>query len=49
MDFVGLSIMNLIQRHPAKADVMSRLIVPREEHAAEPPRILEGPETTRKG
>ena len=35
MDFIGLSIMNLIRRHQAKADMVVRLIIPHEEHAAE--------------
>jgi hypothetical protein len=49
MDFIGLSIMNLIRRHQAEADMVMRLIIPHEEHAAELPGVLDTAETTREG
>ena len=41
MEFIGLSIMNLIRRHQAEADMVMRVIIPHEEHAAELPGVLD--------
>ena len=49
MDFIGLSIMNLIRRHQAEADMVMRLIIPHEEHTAELPGVFDTAEATREG
>ena len=49
MDFIGLSIMNLIRRHQAEADMVMRLIIPHEEHTAELPGVFDTAEAIGEG